>query len=136
LVDAPPVTAAPRHTPSWSFARPATPLNLWASIRDLASDMVKLLRPLAGMAGPALAGAVVYAIANVQHLDDRDRADGHLPETLSDANRATDYAQTYRIVMPDGEIRWIAARGEIMRDETGRAVILRGTTWMSSPCGT
>ena len=60
------------------------------------------------------------------HPDDRERAEGHVLEALSDASGATEYAQTYRIITPAGEVRWIAARGEIVRDETGRIVMLLG----------
>jgi PAS domain S-box-containing protein len=60
------------------------------------------------------------------HPDDRQRAESHLMEALSDASGATVYAQSYRIVLPTGEVRWIAARGEITRDAAGRAIMLLG----------
>lgn len=60
------------------------------------------------------------------HPDDRQRAETELSRALADASGETDYGQTYRIVTPSGEIRWIAARGEILRDATGRAIMLRG----------
>lgn len=64
--------------------------------------------------------------ANRLHPDDRLRAERELARALSDESGETEYGQTYRIVTPTGEVRWIAARGEIERDETGRAVMLRG----------
>ena len=60
------------------------------------------------------------------HPDDRDRAERHLLETLSVASGASVYGQTYRTIDADGEVRWIAACGEIERDGEGRAVVLRG----------
>ena len=60
------------------------------------------------------------------HPDDRERAERYLLHTLSPASTATEYGQSYRIVDQNGETRWIAARGEINRDDTGRAVLLRG----------
>lgn len=60
------------------------------------------------------------------HPDDRVRAEAEILRALSDDSRETDYSQTYRIVTGDNETRWIAAWGEIDRDETGRAVLLRG----------
>lgn len=60
------------------------------------------------------------------HPDDRDRAEGYLIEALSDGSGITDYAQSYRIITAAGEVRWIAARGEIQRDAEGRARLMRG----------
>lgn len=60
------------------------------------------------------------------HPDDRERAEAYLLEAVSDTSGITEYAQTYRILTPKGEIRWIAARGEIERDGRGRTVVMRG----------
>lgn len=60
------------------------------------------------------------------HPDDRRRAEGEVLRALSDDSDDVEYAQTYRIVTPQGEVRWIAARGEIERDAAGRATMLRG----------
>lgn len=59
------------------------------------------------------------------HPDDRERAETCVLATLADP-AATDYAQSYRIVTPTGEVRWIAARAEIERDAAGRAMMMRG----------
>ncbi len=59
------------------------------------------------------------------HPDDRDRAEANILGALEDPNQ-TDYAQTYRIVTPKGEVRWIMSRGRIERDDAGQATILRG----------
>ncbi|RYJ03077.1 MAG: PAS domain S-box protein, partial [Acetobacteraceae bacterium] len=60
------------------------------------------------------------------HPEDRDEAERIFREAVSDHSGATDYAQEYRIIAPDGEIRWIAARGEIARDAAGRALFMVG----------
>ncbi len=60
------------------------------------------------------------------HPDDRDRAESTLLEAVSETSGITDYAQSYRIVTPAGEVRWIAARGEIQRDADGHPRVLRG----------
>jgi two-component sensor histidine kinase/PAS domain-containing protein len=60
------------------------------------------------------------------HPDDRDSAEAYLIEALSDSSGIVDYAQNYRIITPQGEVRWIAARGEIQRGPDGRARLLRG----------
>ncbi|WP_424813498.1 PAS domain-containing protein [Roseococcus sp. YIM B11640] len=60
------------------------------------------------------------------HPDDRERAEGAFLEATSDESGITEYSQSYRIVRPDGEVRWIAARGEIERDAQGHALVMRG----------
>jgi PAS domain S-box-containing protein len=55
------------------------------------------------------------------HPDDRERAERRFLDAISDGAPATDYEQEYRIVAPDGEVRWIYARAEIERDAAGRA---------------
>lgn len=60
------------------------------------------------------------------HPDDRATAETRLLRAIADGNPTTEYAQTYRTITPAGDIRWIAARGEIERDASGRAVTLRG----------
>lgn len=76
---------------------------------------------------PAAATAETHAdwLARV-HPDDRERANALVRQVLSDDSDATEYGQTYRIVTATGEVRWIAARGEIQRDADGRAVMMLG----------
>ncbi|MBC7736289.1 MAG: PAS domain-containing protein, partial [Candidatus Saccharibacteria bacterium] len=63
---------------------------------------------------------------NRLHPDDRKRAEQELAEALSDLGGVTEYAQSYRILTPNGEVRWIAARGEVIRDSNGHAYMLLG----------
>ena len=58
--------------------------------------------------------------------DDTARAMEELNWALSDESGAEDYGQSYRIVTRDGDVRWIAARGVIRRDENGKATLLLG----------
>lgn len=60
------------------------------------------------------------------HPDDRDRAERVFLDAIADGSGVTEYSQSYRIVTPAGETRWIAARGEIERDAEGRALVMRG----------
>ena len=60
------------------------------------------------------------------HPDDRQRAEDHLLRALAPGSGTDEYGQTYRIINAEGEVRWIAARGEIERDAQGQAVMLRG----------
>jgi PAS domain S-box-containing protein len=58
------------------------------------------------------------------HPDDRDRAE----RTFLDAvgSGGTDYSNEYRTMLPDGEVRWIRALGEIERGADGRALRMVG----------
>jgi PAS domain S-box-containing protein len=60
------------------------------------------------------------------HPEDRERAERRLLNAIADDAPDTTYAQEYRIIAPDGRIRWIAARAEIERDAAGRALRMVG----------
>lgn len=57
------------------------------------------------------------------HKDDRARIEKLIAETLSSSNS---YQAEYRLVKPDNSIRWVVARGSILRDETGKPIQLPG----------
>ena len=57
------------------------------------------------------------------HPDDRER----VWRELSDAMQAGDDLNSeYRVLRPDGEVRWIASRGSLRRDEDGRPIGMAG----------
>jgi PAS domain S-box-containing protein len=58
------------------------------------------------------------------HADDRARV-GRVIETALTERRP--WSLDYRIVRPDGELRMIHARGEIVVDENGRPAVVHGT---------
>ena len=58
------------------------------------------------------------------HPDDRARF-GRIIETALTERRP--WSLDYRIVRPDGDLRMIHARGEIVLDETGRPAVVHGT---------
>jgi PAS domain S-box-containing protein len=60
------------------------------------------------------------------HPADRERADRTFREAIADGAPHTEYAQDYRVIDPDGEVRWISARAQIERDATGRALRMIG----------
>jgi PAS domain S-box-containing protein len=57
------------------------------------------------------------------HPDDRERVGNTARQALENF-AGLDYE--FRIVLPDGRIRWIADQGEIRRNEEGRPVLLTG----------
>jgi PAS domain S-box-containing protein len=59
------------------------------------------------------------------HPDDRERVLRHFLATVG--SRSTDYEVEYRIIRPsDGQTRWILAKAEIERDESGAPILLQG----------
>lgn len=60
------------------------------------------------------------------HPEDRERAERVVLDAVAPGSTDVDYAQTYRIITPAGDIRWIAARAEIERDADGLAMAMRG----------
>ena len=53
------------------------------------------------------------------HADDRERMDRELAASLT---RGGDYELDFRIVRPDGGVRWLLTRGRVISDETGQPV--------------
>jgi len=57
------------------------------------------------------------------HPDDRDAVRSAIERSL---NTGSDYEAEYRARAPDGQVRWIAARGQVERDRRGKPVFMRG----------
>ncbi|MGQ0592999.1 MAG: response regulator [Gammaproteobacteria bacterium] len=63
---------------------------------------------------------------NAVYPDDRER----VAETMARAAREdTDYVHEYRIIQPDGAVRWLADRGRVYRDEHGERLYALGLAW-------
>jgi signal transduction histidine kinase/CheY-like chemotaxis protein len=60
------------------------------------------------------------------HPEDRERAEARFLAAIADGAPDTEYAQEYRVVTPEGTVRWVAARAEIERDAAGRATRVVG----------
>ena len=58
-------------------------------------------------------------------------------EALAEAIEAgTDFEAEYRVVRPDGGMRWVSARGRVLRNEAGRSVRLLGAAYDSTAART
>lgn len=64
--------------------------------------------------------------ASLIHSDDRERILSLFAENY---RTRSPHNVEYRIVLPDGSLRWIADRGRFLYDEQGRATLLTGVTW-------
>jgi two-component system sensor kinase FixL len=60
---------------------------------------------------------------NVLHPEDRERVLEAVENTL---RTGADYEAEYRIMLPQGQLRWIAGRGQVEFDRDGQPVRMRG----------
>ena len=60
------------------------------------------------------------------HPDDVDRVEALLSRSV---DAVGEYSAEYRVVLPGGQQRWVAARGRALADESGRAVRMLGAAW-------
>lgn len=61
------------------------------------------------------------------HHEDVRMVEMRIADALREPHR--EYQVEHRILRPDGEIRWIEARGTVFRDDTGRPRRMAGTVW-------
>ena len=66
----------------------------------------------------------VDRVRALRHPDDRERVLAGFREALDGGRDA--YEIEYRIVRPDGHLRWIFGRGRVVRDEAGKPVRYSG----------
>jgi PAS domain S-box-containing protein len=75
-----------------------------------------------GIAERAFDGTLAAAIA-CTHPDDRER----FAATARDARVGEPYTTEFRVVRPDGQIRWLEARGQLFVDDAGQPDHFSGT---------
>jgi PAS domain S-box-containing protein len=74
---------------------------------------------------PGTFGGRVEDFAALVHPEDRERVSQAIKQAVE--NRQP-YGAEFRIVRPDGEVRWIATDGRVLFDEAGRPVRMLGAT--------
>jgi PAS domain S-box-containing protein len=70
-------------------------------------------------------GGTIDDVQRIVHPDDREQAMEIFRRTLE---TGTDFDSTYRIVRPDGSIRWLHSYGKLSCDEAGQPRRIVGTT--------
>jgi PAS domain S-box-containing protein len=94
---------------------------------DVAADRVMWddqLHALLGMAAGSFSGKQEDFLS-LLHPDDRERVRNQINAA---AKRGAEYETTYRVILPDSSMRFIADRGNVCRDDTGRAVRMIGVS--------
>ncbi|MBT9584419.1 PAS domain-containing protein [bacterium] len=92
---------------------------------DFGTDEVSTIQgsgPVSGLPSGLrpLAGADFFALV---HPEDRPMVSRQVEEARSGTEP---YRAEFRIVVPGGEVRWVAARGQCLRDGQGAAIALMG----------
>ncbi|HEX8845151.1 MAG TPA: MEDS domain-containing protein [Pyrinomonadaceae bacterium] len=92
--------------------------------RDLLDDRITLSEETAAIFGLSRRVFTQAELQEMTHPDDRERKERALQDALEGKRR---YDYEYRIVLPDGEVRFVHAWDEIAYDESGRPVRMFGT---------
>jgi PAS domain S-box-containing protein len=99
--------------------------NMGAWDYDVRTGAVKWSRSLEvihGLAPGAFGGTFDDYLSDI-HPEDRE----YVMDTLMHGvAQGAEHQIEYRIILPDGAIRWVEGRGEVKRDEAGNAVRLTG----------
>ena len=107
-----------------ALAADAARLGIW--IRDLRQQTIWVSDQWRALFG--FTGEQQVALADLLdrvHVDDR----AHVAQTLDSARLgAPRYEIEYRIVRPDGTLRWIGSQGSAENDSSGRPVLVRGVS--------
>jgi PAS domain S-box-containing protein len=82
------------------------------------SPRVELMHGLS----PGTFDGTIDAYINTLHPEDRALVLGTVPPTVGHEL----YTIEYRVIWPDGDVRWLEARGRLTRDENGQAVEMHG----------
>lgn len=91
------------------LATEAAQIGVW--VRDIAADRVEWTPVLHALFGLPAGRPITYQMfLELVHPDDREHVARDVREAMAGK---PDYAVDYRIIRPDGEIRWIAAHGRI-----------------------
>jgi PAS domain S-box-containing protein len=86
---------------------------------DIATEFIHLDRIVAQFYGLPDAGAVrLSELIQRVHAQDRRGLKRAIQQTLDDGR---DYAHEFRIVDDAGKVRWMAARGRLLKDHSGKA---------------
>jgi len=106
------------------LAADAVNLGIWEW--DLDKDEIWATNSRRALLGWPTSGKVGFEdFISCVHPDDRNR----IQEAIDDAiNKHKDYDSEYRLVLPDGVVRWMATRGSLHLNANGRPTRLLGVT--------
>ncbi len=94
---------------------------------DIATDRTTWddqLHTLFGLAPGTFSGKQ-QDFLSMLHPDDQERVRDHINAAI---NQGVEYSTTYRVILPDSRMRFIASRGKVYRDGAGRAIRMLGVS--------
>ena len=104
------------------LASAAAHLGLWAW--DIVRDSIWATGRARALFGLPEAEPITFTrFLNTLHPEDRAPVERAVAQALA-ADRGLE--TEYRVSLPDGQTRWIAARGQVERDPNGQPVLMRG----------
>ena len=107
-----------------ALATQAANLGIW--VRDLARDEIWATDKWRELFGFEKSERLdIHCILQRLHPKDREAVIKTFTEALG---RESSYENEYRVVLPDGRMRWIASRGSVEFDATGKPVLIRGAS--------
>ena len=100
-------------------------LNLGIWVRDLVRDEVWATDKWRELLGFANRSGLISIASCKLHPGDREA----VSQTLAKALRGEGgYETEYRVLLADGQTRWIASRGRVEFDRAGKPVLMRGAS--------
>ena len=107
-----------------ALAERSAGIGVWSI--DLTSGLLRATAQFFRIMGlePTTEPIPMDVVRALRHPDDRERVLAGFREAL--AGRADSYEIEYRIIRPDGSLRWIFGRGRIVRDRHGHPIRYSG----------
>jgi PAS domain S-box-containing protein len=107
-----------------NLAADSANLGMWEW--DLEKDEIWVTRTRRAQLGLPVSGRITFEdLLSRWHPDDRDKLWQAVKKAIKEGK---DYEAEYRIVLEDGSVRWISARGRVQLDEHGKPMRLTGVS--------
>jgi len=107
-----------------NLAADSANLGMWEW--DFNKDEIWITPTRRAQLGFPVSGRITFEdIVSCWHADDRDKVRQAVREAIE---KRKDYYAEFRIVLADGSVRWVAARGRVQVDEHGKPMRLTGVS--------
>lgn len=104
------------------LASAAADLGMWSW--DIADDTIWATEQARSMFGISASEHISFAqFQGMLHPEDRGAVDRAIENALTSG---CSYESEYRVSLPEGQVRWIAARGQVQHDSRGKPILMRG----------
>ena len=105
-----------------NLAADSANLGMWEW--DLDKDEIWVTPTRRAQLGFPVSGSITFEdLMSCWHVDDRDKVRQAVKKAIENG---TNYQAEFRVVLADGSVRWVSARGRVHVDEDGKPVRLMG----------